>query len=186
MYNLIKWSENLDLNEFYKEAHRRGYQNNSSQKAMIDCFCNEREWSAWILYENNIAMGSVAAHSFDDVTGPGTYRVLTRVCAFAEARHSKGLGSYRTLIKQHQNVTDQFYLPTCIEWAKTKELYTTSTDNQVGSQRAVHRTYFPILEKMGIVDRVGDIYYRNTNQTLWKINVDEFWKSINRYPRWTQ
>ena len=49
MFNLVEWSPNLDLTQFYAEATRRGFINNASQKAMIDCFANEREWNVWIL-----------------------------------------------------------------------------------------------------------------------------------------
>ena len=49
MYKVSKWNELLDLSDFYAEAERRGFKNNSSQTAMIDCFRNEREWEAWIL-----------------------------------------------------------------------------------------------------------------------------------------
>jgi len=42
MYKIIPWSEDLDLSNFYAEADRRGFVNNASQKAMIDCFRNER------------------------------------------------------------------------------------------------------------------------------------------------
>ena len=37
MYKIVSWSEDLDLTEFYAEAERRGFANNSSQKAMVDC-----------------------------------------------------------------------------------------------------------------------------------------------------
>ena len=78
MYKLVEWNENLDLKDFYLKAKIRGFENNCSQKVMIDCFRNEREWNAWILYQNDEAVGSVAAHSFDEFL-PGSYRILTRV-----------------------------------------------------------------------------------------------------------
>ena len=107
MFKLVEWHKDLELSEFYTEADRRGFKNNSSQKAMIECFHNEREWNAWILYNDNRPIGSVAAHSFDDVM-PGGYRILTRVCTFAEERKDKGLITPKRLVAQHQNLTDQF------------------------------------------------------------------------------
>ena len=184
MFKIVEWSADLDLTEFYAEAERRGFSNNSSQKAMVDCFDTEREKQVWILYENDKAIGSVAAHSFDEVMGPGSYRVLTRVCTFAEARPTKGLITAKRLVAEHQNLTDQFLLPACIAWAKTKNLYSTSTAHAVASQRLVHKFYFPTLEKIGVVECVGDIHYRSTDQTLWRINVDAFEENLKRYPRW--
>lgn len=185
MHKLIQWSKNLDLSDFYDEACRRGFVNNSSQKAMIDCFRNEREWNAWILYDGNRAVGSVVSHSFDDVMGPNTYRVLTRVCTFAESRTVKGLITPKRLIAEHQNLTDQFLLPKCIEWVNRRgRIFATSNESKEASQRLVHRYYFPTLEKIGITSEIKKVYYRNTNQTVWEIYPEKFLENLSRYPRW--
>jgi hypothetical protein len=183
MYQLVKWTDQLDLTEFYAEAGQRGFANNASQKVMIDCFRNEPEWSAWILYQDNKAIGSVAAHSFD-VMGIDCYRVLARTCTFGEARPNGGLITPKRLIAEHQNLTDQFLLPACLEWAKGKRVFATSNESTVASQQLVHRHYFPTLEKLGIVSRVGEMLYRNTEQTVWQIYPDAFFENLKRYPRW--
>lgn len=182
MYKIIEWSEDLDLKEFYKEAEQRGFANNSSQKAMIDCFRNEQAWKAWILYQDDRAIGSVVAHTFD-IMGPGAYRVLARTCTFGTARPHGGLITPKRLIAEHQNLTDQFLLPACISWAGDN-IYATSNDSPVASQRLVHRHYFPTLEKLGIVERVREVNYRNTDQTVWKIYADRFQENLAKYPRW--
>ena len=184
MYKVSKWNELLDLSDFYAEAERRGFKNNSSQAAMIDCFRNEREWEAWILYQDDKAIGSVAAHSFDDVM-PGGYRILTRVCTFAEARKTTGLITPKRLVAEHQNLTDQFLLPQCIEWVGNRgKMYATSNKSKEASQRLVQSYYFPTLEKIGIVSRVKDVHYRHTDQTVWEIHADKFLENLERYPRW--
>lgn len=184
MYKIIEWSSNLDLSDFYKEAGQRGFANNSSQKVMIDCFHNEKLWKAWILYQDNRAVGSVVAHSFDDVMGYGSYRVLARTCTFGTARPNGGLITPQRLIAEHQNLTDQFLLPTCISWTGQENIYATSNDSQVASQQLVHKYYFPTLEKLGIVKKIKEINYRNTDQTVWKIYADKFLENLQRYPRW--
>lgn len=184
MFKLVPWSENLDLTDFYREAGRRGYENNSSQKTMIDCFCNETEWAAWILYQNKKAIGSVACHSFEDVMGPGSYRVLARCCILDGARENGGLMTARTAIAEHQNLTDQFLLPTCIEWAKGKRIFATSNLSKVASQRLVHLIYFPTLEKMNLVTKIKEVHYRGTDQTVWEIHSDLFMKHLNLFNRW--
>ena len=186
MHKIVEWSEDLDLSEFYSEATRRGFVNNANQKVMIDCFRNEREWKAGILYEGERAIGSVAAHSFDDVV-PGGYRILTRVCTFAEARKDKGLITPKRLVAQHQNLTDQFLLPACLEWAEGKgRVYATSNKSKEASQRLVHSYYFPTLEKIGVVSKHYEkVHYRHTDQTVWEIHPDKFYENLNRYPRWT-
>jgi hypothetical protein len=94
-----------------------------------------------------------------------------------------GLITPKKLIAEHQNLTDQFLLPTCINWAKG-DLYATSNESTVASQRLVHRHYFPTLEKLGIVSKVGEMLYRNTQQTVWRIYPDAFLENLERYPRW--
>lgn len=185
-YKLVEWNENLDLREFYQEAAKRGFVNNSNQKAMIDCFQNEKQWKAWILYQDQNAVGSVAAHSFDEVMGPNSYRILTRVCAFAESAPRTGLLTVNKMMREHQHISDQFYLPQCIEWAgKSSHLYATSNNNKSASQALVHNYYFPTLEEMGIVEKIKDLFYRGTHQTIWKFNVGAFEESLNKNIRWS-
>lgn len=184
MYKLVEWSAELDLENFYNEASERGFVNNSSQKVMIDCFQNEKAMKAWILYQDNKAVGSVVAHTFDDIMGIGSYRVLTRTCTFGTARPSAGLVKPQRLIAEHQNLTDQFLLPACISWTGTENIYATSNDSKTASQRLVHRYYFPTLEKIGIVERIKEVHYRHTDQTVWRIHGDRFLKNLSYYPRW--
>jgi hypothetical protein len=184
MHNLVEWNEELDLSDFYAEAACRGFVNNSSQKAMIDCFRNEREWNVWILYNGDRAVGSVAAHSFDDVM-PGGYRILTRVCTFAEERKGIGLITPNRLVAEHQNLTDQFLLPQCIEWVAGRgRMFATSNTSKEASQRLVHSHYFPTLAKIDIVRKIKDVHYRHTDQTVWEIHPDMFFENLERYPRW--
>lgn len=184
MYMLKKWSSELDLEEFYSQAKKRGFINNSSQKKMVDCFQNEKEKQFWILYKNTEAIGSVGAHSFNNIMGDNSYRVLTRVCAFNNKSPNKSIMTLNKMIKQHQHFSDQFFLPQCIEWANSDYLYATSNESKYASQRLVHKLYFPTLEEMGIAKKIKDTYYRFTHQTVWQIFPDNFIKSLNKYSRW--
>jgi len=186
MFHIVEWSEYLNLNLFYKEAERRGFTNNSSQKKMIDCFRNEREWNAWILYHNDTPIGSVAAHSFDSVMGENSYRILTRTCSFAEYAPSKGLITPKKLVAQHQNFTDQFFVPTCIDWTgEDSRVFATSNESKEASQRLVHRYYFPTLQKKGLVEKIDDVFYRGLTQTVWQIYPKSFLQDLENYPIWS-
>jgi len=184
MYKVIPWSEDLDLTDFYNKAKERGYENNASKKTMVDCFRNEKEWAVWILYQNEKAIGSVASHSFEDVMGPGSYRVLARCCVLNGARENGGLMTSRTAIAEHQNLTNQFLLPVCIEWAKGKRIFATSNLSKVASQRLVHSIYFPTLEKINLVTKIKETHYRGIDQTVWEIHSDLFTKHLNLFKRW--
>lgn len=182
-YNLIPWSPDLDLSEFYKIAAYKGFLNNSSQKMLVDCFDNEREKQVWIFYYNGKPVGSVAAHSFDEM-GKNCYRIAARTCLFSDQLPMNNLRTI-TGISTNQNYAAQFFIPRCIEWAPTgSRLYITSNENSAGTQKKVHRTFGPAMEKTGQMKRVSDIYYRGTIQTVWELYPDKFYEILNRYPRW--
>jgi hypothetical protein len=184
MHRIVEWSPELDLSEFYAKAKKWNFVNNSSQKVMIDCFNNEREKNFWVLYKNDIPIGFVGAHSFDDVMGPNSYRIMTRCCVIPEYNDNKGLSTVNSFVKEHQHYSDQFFYEPCINWAGTENIYATSNPSKEATQRIVHSIYFPTLEKMGLVTRVKNVFYRGLEQTVWKIHVKAMIEDINRYPRW--
>lgn len=183
MFKLVAWNPELDLNEFYRKAKDRGYENNSSQKLMIDTFNKEREYKAWILYHNEDPCGSVVCHSLD-ILGPNAYRMCARTCMFAEYS-MRGLYTRTSLIKEFQHVAPQFYMPANIEWAGLdKDFYISSNNSKVASQRLVHNMWCPEMEKLGLLSKHCELEYRGHLQTFWKLNVDKFLTELDKYPRW--
>lgn len=187
MFNLVQWTPELNIDDFYREASSRGFTNNASKKAMIDCFQREREWAVWILYFKEMPVGSVAAHSFDDVMGHNTYRIAARTCVFTdklEGPYGKALRT-KSVITENQNPTAQFLIPVCIEWApKGSRLFITSNQSDVGTQRRVHNIFGPLMEKQGMMSRVKDVEYRGHLQTVWEVFPNKFYEVLNKYPRW--
>jgi hypothetical protein len=184
MYNLIRWTEPLRLTEFYLEAERRGFENNANRKMLIDSLAKEQEWAVWILYYNNIAVGSVGAHSLPEL-GPNAYRICARTCVFTDMLPYKQLRGLKYTCQQHQNITAQFFIPQCIEWAGAdKDLYITSHPSHIGTQRLVHNIYCPALVETGALERTCEMEYRGHTQTFWKLNVSVFLEQLNRLPRW--
>ena len=186
MFYMKEWSEDLDLSEFYLTCAEKGFTNNLSEKVLIDPLRKEKEWNCWILHCDDDPIGSVAAHSFDDVMGPNTYRILARTCAFKKYAPNKGMFKNKVMI-EHQHFTDQFFVPACIEWAGDHRVFATSNsigDTPVKSQRFVHNHYFPMLEKLGLVTKIDTIMYKNTLQSIWEIHKKAFLQRLNEYPRW--
>jgi len=183
MYSLVEWTPDLDLTEFYAEAELRGFVNNSSQQMLIDSLTKEREWCVWIFYYNNKAVGSVGAHSLPEL-GPNAYRICTRTCVFTDLLPYHQLRALTYTIKRHQNITAQFFIPVCIEWAKDADLYISSHPSDVGTQRLVHKIYCPALVETGALERTCELEYRGHLQTFWKLNVDVFYEQLNQLPRW--
>lgn len=184
MYKLIPWTEELDLSQFYQDARVRGFDNNSSQKMLVDCFRKEKKWNTWILYYNNNAVGSVAAHSFDDVMGENTYRIAARTCVFTDKLPFNSLRT-RNQIITHQHVTSQFLIPVCLEWVpRNSRVFITSNENDSGTQRLVHKIFCPAMEKSQQMKKIKTVFYRGTNQTVWELFSDKFYEELNKNPRW--
>lgn len=183
MYKILPWRDDLDLSEFYQLAKQKGFENNSSQSKMIDCFLNESQWAVWILYYNDQAVGSVAAHSFPEM-GNNAYRICARTCVFSDMIPTPTLRT-RNQIITHQHVTAQFYIPICIEWApKGSKLYITTNERSSGSQRLVHNIFAPAMAQSGQMKRIKDLTYRGTEQTVWELYPEQFYEQLNKYPRW--
>lgn len=181
MYSMIEWSSDLDLTEFYNTAEHKGFTNNSSQKMLVDSLSNEPEYNVWMLKYNDKFVGSVAAHSFN-VMGENCYRICARTCVFSDMLPIQNMRTRNEIIT-HQHITGQFFIPTCLSWAKGR-VFITTNENDAGTQRLVHRIFAPSMVYSGQMARVGEIYYRGTDQTVWELFPDKFYEVLNKYPRW--
>lgn len=168
----------MDLSYFYSKAEEKGYYNNVNKKVLIDAFSGEKEKQFWILYDQQLPKGSVGAHSFDEIMGPGSYRILARTCIIQT--FVQGIGTIREL-KQHSHVVDRYYVPQCLTWANTDKVYATSNMSSVASQRLVHTIYFPAMESLGLVSKVKEVEYRKQVQTVWQYHPEEFLKSLYKH-----
>lgn len=185
MYKMVPFSDDLDLTYFYVKCAKKGFVNNSSQYMLVDCFKNEKEKQTWILYYNGVAAGSVACHSFPEM-GKDAYRIAARSCVLTDELPRKSLFSLKSMVN-NQNVTAQFFMTTCIQWAGLdKKHYVTTNAREGGSQRLVHSIVFPNLEKVGMCKNVGNIDYRGSEQTVWHFNPTVFYKDLEKYGRWQE
>lgn len=185
-YKITQWNSSLDLTQFYETARLKGFANNSSEKQMIASIAKEAEWNFWILYYNDIAVGSAGAHSFPEM-GENAYRIATRTCVFTDKLPGNYGSALRTIsvITKHQNPTSQFFIPTCIEWTpKNSTHYITTNMNTVGTQSAVHTIFAPALAKKGLLKYVDTITYRGTKQSVWQLYTEKFLEDLEKYPRW--
>lgn len=181
---MIEWSEDLDLTDFYRMATERGFVNNSSQKQMIDCFKKERDFKAFILYKDTIACGSVVYHSLPEL-GEKSYRICARTASFSEFMPNFGLLTKKRMIHQLQHITTQIYIPKQIEClGRDKDLFISSNNSPEASQRIVHNTWCPEMERIGLLSKHCELEYRGHLQTFWKLNVDKFLSELEKYPRW--
>lgn len=187
MFEIKPWTPELDLTEFYRMARERGFENNASQKMLVDSLAREREWAVWILYYRGRAVGTVGAHSFPEM-GPNSYRIAARTCVLTDQleglTYSQGLRTI-SVITHHQNPTAQFLIPQCIQWAPPgANLYITSNLSPVGTQQRVHRVFGPAMQRKGIMTPTKEITYRGSTQTVWQLWPDRFLADLALYPKW--
>lgn len=184
MYKIVPWNENLDLSDFYKTAGEKGFTNNASQYMLVDCFKKETSWNVWILYYDDVAVGSVAAHTFPEM-GENAYRIAARTCVFTDKLPTNSLRTANQIVT-HQHVTSQFLIPTCIDWVPANcKMFITTNENESGTQRLVHRIFAPAMEKTGQMKKVTEIFYRGTLQTVWELYPVIFLQELAKYKIWT-
>jgi hypothetical protein len=181
MFKIKEYSTDLDLKEFYTLAHERGFYNNDSKEKVIDTWQHMDRWQVWFLYYNDTIVGSIAAHSLEELGVLGdAYRIAARTCTFDDLTgQRKSLRTANTIIAKHQNLTAQLLLPLCIEWAgKDKDLYISSNENDTGTQKYVHRLYCPGLRKINVLEDPVELEYRGAIQSFWRMNVPEFYNQM--------
>jgi len=172
---LLPYNDKLDLTYFYTKAKEKGYYNNCSKEVLIDCFNDVKEKQFWILYEEDLPIGSVGVHSFDDVMGPGSYRILARTCIVKPVEHNL---RNKSGFKTHDHVVDKLFVPQCLLWANSDKVYATSNMSSIASQRLVHTIYFPIMQQMGLVSKIKEVEYRKQTQTVWQYHPEKFLTSL--------
>tara|TARA_R110000868_G_scaffold102091_1_gene281080 strand:+ start:22686 stop:23294 length:609 start_codon:yes stop_codon:yes gene_type:complete len=184
MYYIQSYNKELDLSNYYQLAHERGFYNNNSKEKVIDTWQHMDRWQVWFLYYNDQVVGSIAAHSLEELGVLGdAYRIAARTCTFDDLTgQRKSLRTANTIIAKHQNLTAQLLLPLCVEWAgKDKDLYISSNENDTGTQKYVHRLYCPGLRKVNILEDSVELEYRGAIQSFWRMNVPEFYKQMNEF-----
>jgi hypothetical protein len=184
MYEIVEWNKNLDLSEFYSLAAKKGFANNSSQKMLVDCFRTEKDWNVWILYKEKKAIGSVAAHSFENIMGENTYRIAARTCILTDISDKNTLRTKNQIVT-HQHYTSQFLIPACLSWVPNDAfVYITTNRLEAGTQRLVNKIFAPAMEKTGQMSYIKDVEYRGCVQSVWQFYPDRFWHEMSKYPRW--
>jgi hypothetical protein len=181
MYKIVEYSDNLDLTEFYRLASERGFYNNNSKEVLYDTFSHCERFQTWILFYNERAVGSVSSHSLEELGILGdAYRIAARTCVFTDiSGKNNNMRSLERVIKQHQNLTAQIFIPLCIEWAgRDRDLYISSNENAHGTQRLVHNIFCPALNSTGALDNPIELEYRLSLQSFWKLNVDVFYNQL--------
>ena len=158
-----------ELEIFCDKAKELGYTNNSSLKAMKYEWCKAQgEYFCAIRDDDIIAVAG--CHPLPEV-GPNAWRIMFRGCELPQTDTFKGLGK-----GDWNSITQREMIPRFIEWCPSDELYlTTNTDHEHSNGKASrnHRL-MGLLAKQGILDYNGRMILYQTEQALWKLNIDEY------------
>ena len=158
-----------ELEIFCDKAKELGYTNNSSLKAMKYEWCKEQgEYFCAIRDDDIVAVAG--CHPLPEV-GPNAWRIMFRGCELPQTDTFKGLGK-----GDWNSITQREMIPRFIEWCPSDELYlTTNTDHEHSNGKATrnHRL-MGLLAKQGILHYEGRMILYQTEQALWKLNIDEY------------
>jgi hypothetical protein len=179
-YKLEIYNGTQDLTDFFKEAVKKGFYNNSSKEILIDTFNHLENSTLFLLYYKDKIIGTSISHSLKElgILGNDAYRIAARTCLLPHDKINK-VYTYNQ-IKHHQGPAPQMLMPVCIEYVgRDKPLYISSNENESGSQKSVHRLYCPLMNKIGVLDNPIELEYRLNIQSFWKLNVDEYYRQLN-------
>ena len=174
----------MDLSFFYELCLKKGFMNNSSHLRLIDTFKQQRFYKLWILFYNNLPVGTTAAHDFDDVMGENSYRICVRTCLLSEMLPIKHVRTKDGIVN-HQNIVSQIFIPVTLgALPNGSKCYITSSDKDEASMKKVNGIWTKLLSRQGVLEKVKDVFYRGTNQTVWLLNNQQFFKQLDQSARW--
>lgn len=188
MFELKLYNNDIDLSEFYKEAEKKKFYNNSSQEMLIDYISKYEDAKLWLLLYDKKVVGTVVAHRLRElgILGKDAYRIGARTCVLTHLIGKQRVKSLKGKTDIHFSHASQFLLPACIEGVgKDKPLYLSTHTGNIGSQNKVHNFWAKHFHIAGVLENPKELEYRGSFQTFWKVNVDKFYETL-RLSRWSE
>jgi hypothetical protein len=173
MLDVVPIDETLydKLQIFCNECNKLGYKNNASFEAMKLEWC--KNWGEFfcIIVDNKIVSVS-GCHPLPEVDNTA-WRIFFRSCVLPKSLPFKGL-------HKQINPKTRLYCRKFIDYLPTKNLYiTTNVENNEYSD--IFRYHKPVLieseQNNPLVENAGQIRLYNTDQIIWKFNVDLYNKN---------
>ena len=182
MWKTEIYNGNQDLSNFYLEAEKKGFYNNSSPEMLIGYIEKYNDATLHLLYFKNLIVGTVVSHRLKElnILGKDAHRIAARTCVLTHLidNWKSGLKRYNDLV--WNNPTAQFLIPACINYVgKENPMYISTHTGGVGKQNAVHRVWTKAQVNAGILTDPIELEYKGSFQTFWKFNVDTFEEIIN-------
>ena len=168
--------KHLDMLQiFCNKCKELGYQNNQSFQAMKLLWCKS-QGEYFCAVKNNEIVAVAGCHPLPEVS-PNAWRIMFRGCELPMQDTFTGLGK-----GDWNSITQREMIPKFIEYCPTDELYITtniSHEHSNGKAARNHRL-MGLLARQGILDKHSDMMLYYTEQTVWKLNIEEYTKRRER------
>jgi len=165
-----------ELEVFCQKAWQLGYTNNVSLKAMKYDWCKENgEYFCAIKDDDIIAVAG--CHTLPEVDDNG-WRILFRGCELPGASPYKGLNK-----GDWNSITQRDFIPKFIDYIPSEDLYiSTNISNEHSGKALRNHKIMNILAKQkdAYIDNMGDMVLNQTQQTIWKLNIDQYLMRRNK------
>lgn len=163
------------LQLFCKKAKQLKYENNSSLKAMKFDWCKEQGEYFCAIKDNEI-VAVAGCHPLPEIN-PNAWRILFRGCELPMQDTFRGLGK-----GDWNSITQREMIPKFIEYCPTDELYiTTNTYHEHSNGKAArNHKLMGLLARQGILDKHSEMMLYYTEQTVWKLNIEEYIRRRNK------
>jgi hypothetical protein len=183
MFELELYNGTQDLTNFYTEAERRGFYNNSSHAMLIDYISKYENASLILLLFNKKIIGTVVVHSLSElgILGKDSYRIAARTCVLTHLIEGNRRHTSLRRIKDvpHDHPTSQFLIPACIKLLGNKPMYISTHNGGVGKQNAVHKIFTKVWKEKGLLESPIELEYRGSFQFFWKVNTVAVLETLN-------
>jgi len=160
-----------ELEKYISKCDKLGFKNNGSLESMkFDWLLDNGMWYG--TFKDSELISVTGIHMFKD-----GFRALFRG-AQLEARPVSGLNRY-----QMQSWGIYAHLPLQIEFAMDAPVYITTNvaDDASGRMNRIHKS-FSVMEKHGqMVEYCGDEEIFYTQQSVWKVNTENYFNIRKRY-----
>jgi len=163
------------LQVFCNKCKELGYQNNQSFQAMKLLWCKS-QGEYFCAVKNNEIVAVAGCHPLPEVS-PTAWRIMFRGCELPMQDTFTGLGK-----GDWNSITQREMIPKFIEYCPTDELYiTTNTYHEHSNGKAArNHKLMGLLARQGILDKYGEMMLYYTEQTVWKLNIEEYTRRRNK------
>lgn len=183
MFELELYNGSQDLTDFYIEAEKRGYTNNSSHAMLIDYIAKYEDAKLILFKNNNRIIGTAVTHSLREmgILGSNAYRIAARTCVLTNLIEGprKHLSLRRIKDVPHDHPASQFLIPACLKALPDNSVpYITTHTGGVGKQNAVHNLWAKVWQDKGLLKDPIEMEYKGSFQTFWRVDIEHFWKTF--------